>query len=164
MVQWLLCFLLSVCLEAFSILTPAHNQPAGSLSSGKTEHLSAYVNVSFLGVRSTALCPALSHPGKTPSLCTWGRVFCSRIVSSGLKMFFCHLEPRFMAKGMDVWITDSGSLSPSWERGCKSAKNCLQWKECKRHPELVFSSWWILVFEGKMDLNLLWLWEGVQAV
>lgn len=25
-------------------------------------------------------------------------------------MFFCPLEPRFMAKGMDVWVTDSGSL------------------------------------------------------
>lgn len=120
--------------------------------------------LAFLGVRSAALCPTLSHPGKAPSLCTWGRVFCSRIVSSGLKMFFCHLEPKFMAKGMGVWITDSGSLSPSWERSCRSAKDCLQWKECKRDLELVFSSWWILVFEGKMDLNLLWLWEGVQAV
>lgn len=129
------------------------------------QHLSACVNVSFSGVRSVALCPTLSYPGKTPSLCTWGRVFCSSIVFPGLKMFFCHLEPRFMAKGMDVWITGTGSLRALVENiVCKSTKNCLQWKECKGDLELVFCSWWDLVFEGKRDLNLLWLWEGFQAV
>lgn len=80
------------------------------------QHLSAYVNVSFSGVKFAALCPTLSHPGKAPSLCTWGRVFCSSIVFPGLKMFSCHLGPRFMAKGMDFWIIES----------YKSAKNCLQ--------------------------------------
>lgn len=128
------------------------------------QHLSAYVNVSFSGVRSAALCPTLSCPGKAPSLCTWGRVFCSSTVFPGLKMFFCYLEPRFMAKGMDAWVTGTGSLRVLVEnivvsqlKIVCSGKNV---KEIWNWYSVVDGTWSL----RERDLNLLWLWEGVQAV
>lgn len=71
-------------------------------------------------MRSAALCPLLCQPGKPPALHSWGRAFfCSRrVFFPALKMFLCHLGLKFMAQGMDVWITCCRFWepeSPGWE-------------------------------------------------
>lgn len=80
-----------------------------------------YVNLSSWGVRSAALCPLLCQPGKPPALHSWGRAFFlqQKGFFPALKMFSCHLGLKFMAQGMDVWITCCRFWepeSPGW--GC----------------------------------------------
>lgn len=126
----------------------------------------SYRNLSFSGVGSAALCPTLCFPTQANLLSFTPGIgfFCSCSVSPAPKRFSCCLELRFMAQGMDVWKTSSGSMeSLSWEHSCSlTIKSCVQWKECRRDLELVFSSCWNLLFEGKTYLNVLWLWKGLR--
>lgn len=117
----------------FSVLTPAHTPTSCAYSppGGQREHLSPFLQKSQLF--RCEICCSLSYPlhpysGKSLAFHTWGRGFCSCSISPAPKRFSCCLELRFMAQGMDVCKTSSGSMeSLSWEHSCSLRQSKAVW-------------------------------------
>lgn len=124
--QQVLCVLLAVFPRAVSALVwhlQTGSQPPScsrSHPSWKRLHLAPILCKSQLF--RCEISPSLSCPAAFP----WWQTSCPHSWCGAAAFFAapnisCHLELRFMAQGMDIWVTCSRLWepgSPSWEHGC----------------------------------------------